>query len=118
MTIPRDTTEGQRLRSQAVDRALDRRGEENLWFDLKQLAKALGLDEGDAAGQGIVTMIGAAFRDPDGEAAQWAKRFVEELEDGVGEVYLVDQAIPLRDSKPIDLKTAIKLALSPCRIDR
>ena len=106
------------LTSQAVDRVLGRRGEEHLWIDLEQLAKALGLDEEDAALQGIVSMIGATIRDPGGETAQLAKRLVEELEDGVGEVYLVDQAVPFQDSESIDLKTAIKLALSPCRIDR
>ena len=37
--------------------------------------------------------------------------------EGVGEVYLLDQAVSFEHTERLDLKTAIKLTTNPCRID-
>ena len=82
------------LMSQTVSRALGSRGEENLVFDLTKLSEALGLNREDTAVHGLVELIGRVVRDPsDDSARELANRLVEELKDGVGEVYLVDQAL-------------------------
>ena len=53
----------------------------------------------------------------DGKVDPVAKRLVDDLKDGQGEAYLLDPTIPMRNTRPVDLKNALKLAMNPCRID-
>ena len=106
------------LVQQTVNRVLDHRGEKELLFDLEKLPEGLGLEKKEAV-RGLMALVAMAIRDPsDDKAGRLARRIVEGLPNGVGEVHLVDQAVPFRDSVRLDLKTAIKLAINRCRIDR
>ncbi|MBI4298731.1 MAG: hypothetical protein HY666_03125 [Chloroflexi bacterium] len=102
-----------------MSRALGSRGEQNLAINLPELAKALGVNEDDPAPAGIAMLISGMIKDPfDDKLGRLAKRLIAELPDGIGEVYLMDPAVPLQESERLDLKTALKLAINPCRIDR
>jgi len=105
------------LMLQIVNRALDIRGEGILMIDIEKLSEDLGLDK-DLLAQ-LVPMLMELWKvDFDEKHRRLAEQFLEKLEDGVGEAYLLDQATPFGDSETVDLKTAIRLAINPCRIDR
>jgi hypothetical protein len=107
------------LMLQTVSRALGSRGEQYMTIDLEKLSESIGLSRNDPAIPGLVALISLMIKGQStSKTGQLAKRLVEQLPDGIGEVYLVDQAVPFQDSERLDLKTAIKLAMNPCRIDR
>ena len=101
----------------AFKRALGQKGEGLIVFDLWELSRAFGLAQDDA--MLIAALIkGLVKAQADEDKQRVATRLLERLPDGVGEVYLLDQAVPVEDSQRLDLKTAIKLLMSPCRLDR
>ena len=101
----------------AMRRALGKRGEGILTIDLKSVARSLGVEEDDRAAVGlIIAVFMRQTNDP--KLADLRDRMLSDLPDGIGGVYIIDPSVPFEEAHQVDLKTAIKLAWNPCRIDR
>lgn len=102
----------------AMRRVLAKKGEGTLSIDLASLAVELGLDADSQSVLVLAQLIAGLLRPHDDERLKdLVSRFVRAMPEGVGEVYLLDQAVSLEQSERVDLKTAIKLSTSLCRID-
>ncbi len=101
-----------------VNRALGRRGENHLVIDLTKLATALGREHGDPNVRSLATRITGMMKSfMDGGSTIQSDQLLAAIPDGIGEVYLTDQAMSPQDMERVDLKTAIRLVINPCRID-
>ena len=115
---------------QAVQRVLGNRGENQLTFDIGSLTDSLqahwdtlGLDdEQKSAAHNIVAyffmgIVTSAMKPAKPQHRELVRKIVESLPDGYGEAFFADPAIPIENAERFDLKTAIKLISSPCRIN-
>ena len=101
----------------AFQRALGRKGEEHLLVDIPELAKSLGVGVEDAVG--IMVLISSLIKSSSNRELEGLRqRLIEEIPDGIGEVFLLDAALSFEEAQKVDLKTAIRLASNPCRLDR
>ena len=88
-----------------------------LTIDLKEVAQSLGLEEEDRAVVGRI-LAGFTRQTNDTKIADLRDRLLAALPDGIGGVYMIDPSVPFEEAHQVDLKTAIRLAWNPCRIDR
>ena len=105
-----------RLALLAFNRARDQKGENLLSIDLEGVSKSLGwtLEATKTLMAAILEQIKAP---PDSDKARKAMELLDELPDGIGGAYLLDQAMSVEASEHLDLKTALKLGMSRCRLD-
>ena len=62
-------------------------------------------------------IIASAMKPAKPQHREVARKVVELLPNGYGEAFFADPAIPIENAERFDLKTAIKLISSPCRIN-
>lgn len=91
----------------------------NMRIMLHEAYLAFGDDKNKSAAMGFAELLGALIKDPFHKVnRKLAESLLDKMKPGVGEAYLMDQAIPWKDTERVDLRTIIKLVLSRCRIDR
>ena len=98
-------------------RAQGKSGEKHLLFDLEELAKCLRIGLDDA--HRMAMLISKAIKSRADPAVNvLVDRIISQLPDGLGQVTLVDSAQRVEDAVVVDLKTALRFASNPSRLDR
>ncbi|MQF82563.1 hypothetical protein FIM02_00120 [SAR202 cluster bacterium AD-802-E10_MRT_200m] len=99
-----------------MQRVLDRKGEQHLRINLGHMCEAHGIEPTQKHRMIQAGFLQALMFGPFSDAER--RKLISGMKEGIHVAYLLDPAIPFEQTEAIDLKTALLLLSTPCRLDR
>jgi len=100
---------------QIMDKVLGRKGEQRLLINLEHMCAAQGIAVTPKNKMIQADIVQALMLGSFSDAER--RKLIRRMKEGLEVAYLLDPAIPFDKTDPIDLKTALLLLSTPCRLD-